>query len=142
MGTCKRNTYVYDGSVMSVILSIIFGVVVGALFYYALLPAITTGVIIAAALAGLVLVLFWISALMRKYYSDNDCVCQNIGTLLTGIFGTIVSSFIALSVALEIATMSYAILIGLVGFFFALTITGAISYLNCKADCDCDCNCD
>ena len=142
MSSCRRNTLSYDSGTLGVILSILFGVGVGLLFFNGFLPTITTGVILAAAVAGAVLILFWISVLCRKPYTDSDCVCENFGLLLTGAIGTLLSAFIIFSVTLVTASAIFAILIGLAAFFFALTLAGTVSYLGCLADCDDCCDCD
>lgn len=143
MNSCRRNTLSYDSGTLGVFLSIIFGVGVGLLFFNGFLPTITTGVIISAAVAAIALILFWVSVITRKPYTDNDCVCENFGLLLTGAIGTLVSAFIIFSVTLVVTSPVFAILIGLAAFFFALTLAGIVSYLGCLADCDdCDCGCE
>ena len=143
MNSCRRNTVSYDSGTLGVILSIIIGVGVGLLFFNGFLPTIINGVILAAAVAGAALILFWISVISRKPYTDSDCVCENFGLLLTGAIGTLVSAFIIFSVTLVVTSTIFAILIGLLAFFFALTLAGIVSYISCLADCDdCNCNCE
>lgn len=138
MGTCRRNSCACDSGMMGVILSILFGVAAGFLFTNGLLPTITFGAIVAAVIAVVALILFWVSVISRKPYSETDCVCENFGLLLTGIFGTLITAFIVLSVTLVATSTVFAILVGLLAFFFALTIAGIVSYLACVADCECD----
>lgn len=140
MRTCRRNSYSFDGNSFGVILSILFGVAAGFLFFNGLLPTITTGVIVAGIVAIVALILFWVSIITRKPYTDNDCVCENFGLLLTGALGTLVTTFIILSVTLVVTSPIFALLIGVAAFFFALTIAGIVSYLDCIADCGCDCD--
>ena len=145
MRPCRRNSFSLDGGSAGVILSIIFGVAAGFLFFNGFLPTITTGVIVSGIVAAIALVLFWISIISRKPYTDNDCVCENFGLLLTGALGTIITTFIILSVTLVVTSPIFAILVGVAAFFFALAIAGIVSYLGCIADCDdcdCDCGCD
>lgn len=144
MTNYRRNSCTYDGSMMGVFLSILFGGVAGVLFFFGFLPTVTFGVIVAAAIAVIALVLFWISIVYRRYSSDNDCICENFGTLLTGIFGTLITAAVVFSLTLVTGTTIFAIIVGLAAFFFALTISGIVSFLNCKADCEreCSCNCD
>ena len=125
-----------------VFLSLIFGGIAGVLFYFGFLPAVINGVIVAASVAAIVLVLFWISVVFRKFSSDNDCICENYGVLLTGIIGTLITAAAVFSLTLVTGTTIFAILVGLVAFFFALTLSGTVSFLDCKADCDCNCDCD
>lgn len=142
MSSCRRNTCSCDSGMMGVVLSILFGVAAGFLFFNGFLPTITLGAIVAAVVALVALILFWISVISRKPYTDTDCVCENFGLLLTGIFGTLISAFIIFSVSLVATSTVFAILVGLLAFFFALTIVGIVSYLSCIADCDRDCDCD
>ena len=143
MNSCRRNTVSYDSGTMGVILSILFGVAAGFLFFNGFLPTITFGAIVAGVVALVAFVLFWISVISRKPYTDSDCVCENFGLLLTGAFGTLITAFIIFSVTLVTTSTIFAILVGLLAFFFALTIAGIVSYIACLADCnDCDCNCD
>ncbi|MBR6523417.1 MAG: hypothetical protein IKT39_02250 [Clostridia bacterium] len=143
MNSCRRNTLSYDSGTFGVFLSIIFGVAAGLLFFNGFLPTISTGIIVAAVVAAIALILFWVSVISRKPYTDNDCICENFGLLLTGIIGTLVSAFVIFSVDFVIGSTVFAILIGLAAFFFALTLTGIVTYLGCLADCDdCDCGCE
>lgn len=142
MRNCRRNSYSCDSNTMSVIISLIFGGVVGALYFFALLPSIITGTIVAAVVALVILILFWISVISRKPYSEYDCVCENLAALITGVIGTLITSFIIFSITLVTGSTIYAILVGLLAFFFALTLISGASYLSCLTDCDCDCDCD
>lgn len=143
MSSCRRTTVSYDSGSLGVILSILFGVAAGFLFFNGFLPTITLGTIVAAVVAGVALILFWVSLISKKPYTDNDCVCENFGLLLTGALGTLITAFIIFSVTLVTTSVVFAILIGVSAFFFALTIAGIVSYLGCLADCDdscCDCD--
>lgn len=137
----RRNSCTYDSGMTGVFLSLVFGAVAGVLFYFGFLPTITFGVIVAAVTAVITLVLFWISIVYRRYSSDNDCICESYGTLLTGIIGTLITSAIVFSLTLVTGATIFAILVGLVAFFFALTLSGIVNFLTCKADCECDCDC-
>ena len=142
MGSNRHHTCSCDSRMISVAISIFFGIAAGFAFSKNLLPFVFVGIGIALTIAVIALILFWHVITAKKMYSDNDCICENFGLLLTGIIGTIVTSVIALSVRLLPFITVFAILVGLVAFFFALTIIGIISYLACVSDCDDDCDCD
>jgi len=125
--------------VISVVLSVLFGIAAGFLFANGFLPFVFVGIGIALGIAIITLILLWGAVTAKKPYSDNDCICENLGLLLAGIIGTIITSIIALSVFLIPGVTIFAILVGLVAFFFALLLIGIVSYLTCVSDCDDDC---
>ena len=142
MRSNRRNTLSFDGTALGVVLSILFGVAAGFLFFSGLLPTVIFGAIGASVVALVALILFWVSLINKKPYNDTDCACENFGLLLTGAIGTLITSFIVFSVTLVAASPIFAILIGLLAFFAALTLVGIVSYLACLADCDDGCDCD
>lgn len=141
MNSCRRNTYGCDSGMMGVVLSILFGVAAGFLFSNEFLPTVIFGAIVAAVVAVVALILFWVSVISRKPYSETNCVCENFGLLLTGIIGTLITAFTVFSIALVVGSTFSAILVGLLAFFFALTLAGIVSYLACVANCEDDCDC-
>lgn len=64
------------------------------------------------------------------------CVCQALQVLLLGILGAVLVSVILLAVGIVATSVVSAILVGLMLFFFSLTITGTACYVRCLNDCE------
>ena len=122
--------------IISATASILIGAVVGILFYSALIPAITTAVIITlifAALAFLLLTLIGISG------KDNECLCKVGKCVLLGTSLTLVLGLIASVLTLATGAIGYAILVGLLGAAFFFTLFGVIELIGCLLKCKYNC---
>ena len=62
-------------------------------------------------------------------------VCRILGTVLAGILGSILLAGILLAVGITATSVVSAILVGLLLFFFALTLTATACLVKCFADC-------
>ncbi len=66
----------------------------------------------------------------------KSCKCTGIGTVLIGILGSILLSVILLAFGVVATSVVSAILVGLLLFFFTLTLSGAACLIRCLTDCD------
>lgn len=126
---CKKN----NTCLVSVALSIILAIAAALAFFAGVLPGIIALVVaslILAAVATLVIVLV-------KEYRQDWCLCDNGVCLVVGIVGTLLFGTIALAVTLTVGAILSAILIALVGFFAALTLTNLIALLICVSKNNC-----
>ncbi|MDO4504164.1 MAG: hypothetical protein Q4B84_03380, partial [Clostridia bacterium] len=106
----------------SAVSGIIFGVILGLLFYSVSIPFIITGIWIAFGIATFILAyilgVLFLTSCGDSCLKSKCCLRENIKCLLTGSIGTIIISIIALSINLVIQNIPIAILIGLMAFFF------------------------
>lgn len=73
------------------------------------------------------------AALIRRAEVTGCCAVTN--TLLVGILGTILFAVVLLAVGVIATSIVSAILVGLLLFFFTLTVGGTACYVRCMTDC-------
>lgn len=117
------------------IVGIIFGAVIGVLFAFGFIPLIVTAIWIAFGLA--VAVLLYVMGVVLLNCCDSSCnglsccLNKNIGCLLAGSIGTIISALAALAITLDITVISIITLIAIGAFFFAFMIVSLIYFIKC-----------
>lgn len=65
---------------------------------------------------------------------QRECTAAARDTLLAGILGTVLLAVILLAVGIVATSVVSALLVGLLVFFFALTLAGAACYVRCLTD--------
>lgn len=75
------------------------------------------------------------TALARRT-ERSDCMCPALNTVLVGILGTVLFSVVLLAVGIVATSVVSAILIGLLLFFFSLTLTGFACLVKSLANCE------
>lgn len=119
---------------LGIALGVILSVLIGALQFLYVLPFIQIGIAIAAVLAFLALGLLYAGAYTSEVnpaVSLDKCLKRHTACLLVGIFGTILSAAVALSVALAPFSIISAIIVGVVTFFLTILIVELIAFLVC-----------
>ncbi|MCI9063088.1 MAG: hypothetical protein HFJ17_00535 [Clostridia bacterium] len=124
--------------VISATISILIGVAVGILFFNALIPGISTAVIISLILSALALLLLTIIGASGR---ENECVCRIGKCTLIGAISTLILGTIASVLTLVTASIGFAILIGLLGAAFFFTIFSIAELVGCVIECKCNYNC-
>jgi hypothetical protein len=119
---------------IGITLSIIFGVIVGILFFFGYVPLIETAVWIAFGIAAFALAILLISAIFSNREKVYKCLRANAGALLTGIIGTLITAIAALSIILTPGSVLIAILIGLGAIFLGVTLTALVCLILCLLD--------
>lgn len=64
------------------------------------------------------------------------CVCAGFRVVLVGLLGSVLLSVILLAVGIIATSILNAIAVGLLLFFFSLTLIGTACYVNCLNDCE------
>lgn len=118
------------GCLIAFITSVVLGIIIGALYFTAVISAITTALWISLGIAGVALVLFTLILLFARREAET-CIISNGPCLVTGIIGTIVSLLIAFTVTLATGTVVSAVIVGFVAFFVFLTILSLLQLLLC-----------
>lgn len=75
---------------------------------------------IAVAYLGILVV----SSALARRTERCDCLCSELNTLLAGILGSVLFAVVLLAVGIVATSILSAILVGLLLFFFTLTLTG------------------
>jgi hypothetical protein len=120
-------------SCIGIFISLIIGVVIGLLNFFAVIAVTTSTLWIVVALA-LVLLFFVLLALLLSALSVNtpltDCLCQGALILLAAIVGTLILALILSFVSLA-SIIAASILIGIAAFFVALMILATLALAGC-----------
>lgn len=62
--------------------------------------------------------------------------CQQLGTVLLGILGTILLAVLLLGIGVVATSILSAVLVGVLLFFLTLTVTGIACYIKCLTACN------
>ncbi len=119
---------------LGVVLSVVFGAVIGVLFAFLYIPAITTVAWMAFGLSVLVLIFTLAAVYLGGLYSHTAlarCLCRNTACLLVGTIGTLITSIAALAIVLNPASIAVSALVALGAFFFALMIIALVAFIQC-----------
>lgn len=127
---CKKNRCL----ILSVI-SALIGIIVGVLIFVGIIATalLQIPLIFVVAFAGLALILLFLASVFADKREAKECVCENGICLTIGTIGTLITSIIALTLLATLAAGSIgtAILLGLVTFFFILTLLNFIGLILC-----------
>ena len=134
------NSLNYIGSIA---LSIIFGIIVGALFFMGFITGIETVIWIVFGLAVLNYILFLMIDLLDNEYLST-CKCKYLTGIFVGIIGTIILSIVALGIVLSVGSIISSIVAAIGGFFVAFMFINILLFLLCLnrncPRCSCSCN--
>ena len=129
---CNRDC----GCIIAVMISLFIAILVGVLFFFdfitIVLPIvwITFGLGVASLIGLVFLPLVW----NRR---ENGCLCINGNCFLTGIFGSIITSIIALATTLVSGEVVATIIFALLVFFLILLLSTLIMTINCLMRTNC-----
>lgn len=131
---CHKRCWFTGCGFLGVFISIIVGAAVGVLFAFSLIPFITTVVWIAFGL-GVLTLIFLITGVFLSATSRSEtlikCTKRNTPCLLAGIFGTIITSIVALSIVLTPALILVITFVAILAFFVSLMFIALIGYILC-----------
>lgn len=132
---CNRSAGPCNCTAISVIASIIIGLLTGFLTFSA---TITVGTAFLWVAFGIAVVYLLVILLGSAHANGNSkaCICYNLPFLLVGILGTILTSLILLAVGFAATSVIGAIITGFLLLFFTLTITQTACLTVCLADCN------
>ena len=127
--------------VLPVVIAIILGVVIGALFFAGTIAAGIIGVplLIGIIFAIITLILLYNTAAFGNKKETRECVCEYGRCLSLGGFVTLVASFLALTFVdtLAAGAIVSALLIGFFGFGLILTFLSFAYLLVCLINNNC-----
>lgn len=133
---CKNNV-----CILPVVVSIIIGIVIGALFFAGVIDTeiIAVPLVIGIIFAAITLVLLYVTAAFGIKKETKECICDYGRCLSLGGFVTLVSAFLALTfeASLVVGGIVSAILIGIFGFALILNFLSFIDILICLVRNNC-----
>ena len=134
---CKN----YNVCVLPVVIAVILGVVIGALFFVGTIAAGVVGVplLIGIIFAMITLILLYTTAALANKKETKEAVCEYGRCLSLGGFVTLVASFLALTFVdtLAVGAIVSALLIGIFGFGLILNFLSFVGLLFCLINNNC-----
>ena len=76
-----------------------------------------------------------VSTALARRAEETPCRCTTLTAVLAGILGSILLAVVLLAVGIVATSVLSAILVGILLFFFALTLTGTACLVRSLADC-------
>ena len=130
MSACYRNNCVG----ISIIISIIVGAITAVLSFAAVITVGTAFLWVALGVAVVALAtLVWIAA-FTDCCDVRRCIRSVFWALITGIFGTILTSVILLAITFAAASVVGAIITGLLLAFLTLVLTTSACFVKCVVE--------
>ena len=136
MNYCDKKCGCGASCGLAVFVGILFGIAVGVLFAFGLVPNITLAAWAALAIGIVALALLFAAALASGANMCGvlgKCVRQHAVCLLVGIIGTIISAIIIISITIVVASLIVQIFVAILAFFFAFMLTELINLIICLA---------
>ena len=134
---CKN----YNVCILPVVIAVILGIVIGALFFTGIIAAgiIAIPLIIGIIFAIITLILLYNTAAFGDRKETKECVCEYGRCLALGGFVTLVSAFLALTFieSLVAGAIVSALLIGIFGFGLILNFLSFVGLLVCLVNNNC-----
>ena len=128
---CKR-----DCTLFAVIAGIILGVVAAFLQITAVITVTPAFLWVALGIAVVFLGVLLVTTALTHRTPCTACKRSSLGTVLTGILGTILFAVILLAVGITATSVVSAILVGLLVAFLTLIFTATACLVLCLADCE------
>lgn len=117
-------------------ISLIAGIIIGLLFFFAVIPFVATPLIVTLIVGAVALFAIAAAFLFVRDYSVKQCLCRLRGILFTGAVGTFLASLFAILASVTTGAVFGAIVVGVIGFFLILLISAIICLAICAADCE------
>ena len=128
---CRRCGFSACGC-LGIVLSVVFGAIVGVLFAFEFIPNIVTVAWIAFGLSVLTLIFLMVAALIAA--SGRTCIlakvlCTNGICLLLSTAASILTALAALAIVLTFEFISVIALVALGAFFFAMMTLALLAFI-------------
>ena len=131
----------YNVCVLPLVVAIILGIIIGALFFAGIIAAGIIAVPLAIGLifAAITLILLFVIAAFENKKETKECVCDYGRCLALGAFVTLDTGFIALTFlgALAAGAIVSALLIGIFAFALILNFLSFVGLLVCLINGKC-----
>ena len=134
MSLCNCN-HKCNSVIAALIASLIVGVVTAFLQITAVITVAPVFLWVVFGIAIVYLGVLIVAAALARRGEQCPCMCSLLNTVLIGILGTILFALILLAVGIIATSAISAILIGLLLFFFTLTLTSSACFVRCLVNC-------
>lgn len=121
--------------IAAVIASVIIGVVTAFLQITGVITVAPVFLWVAFGIAVVYLGVLVVAAALSGAEAAAGCLCTALNALLIGILGTILFAVVLLAVGIVATSILSAILVGILLFFFSLTLTSTACLVRSLADC-------
>lgn len=132
MLNCREKS----GCIVPIAIAAVLAIIVGVTSFSTLIPGIFNALWIAFGIGAFAISTVLFVALFAR---AKECVCENGKCIAVLAVGTIITTIIALSVTITVASTLISILLGAVTFFLAGTILSTLKLLLCLVDATCRC---
>lgn len=133
---CMNCNFKCSCTAIAWIVSAIVGVIAAFLQITAVITVAPVFLWVAFGIAVAYLGILVAATLLARRTEEGSCKCRTLGTLLSGLLGTIALAVILLAVGIIATSVISAIGVGLLVFFLALTFTGSACFVKCTAGCE------
>ncbi len=127
---CKTNC-----AGLVILAGIIIGIITGMLRFMGVITLSPAFLWVLFGIAVVYLGITFIASAFTGNTSLRTCGCSNIPIFLIGILGTILTSVILLGVTFAAASITGAVISGLLLAFFTLIIGSAACFIKCQLNC-------
>ena len=121
--------------VLALVVSAIIGVLTAFFQITAVITVTPVFLWVVLGIAVVYLAVLAVAGALRCGCECVRCACAALETVLTGILGAILVSVILLAVGIIATSVLSSIFVGLLLFFFSMTLTGTACYVRCLNDC-------
>lgn len=121
--------------IAAVIASVIIGVVTAFLQITGVITVAPVFLWVAFGIAVVYLGVLVVAAALSGAEEAAGCLCTALNALLIGILGTILFAVVLLAVGIVATSILSAVLVGILLFFFSLTLTSTACLVRSLADC-------
>lgn len=134
---CRNNNV----CILPVVISVILGIVIGALVFGGTIATgiLAVPIIIALIFSAITLILLFVATAFSTRKETKECLCEYGGCLALGAFVTLVFGFLAITfiASLVAASIVSALLIGFLGFGIILNLSSFVGLLVCLIRTNC-----
>lgn len=127
---CRRSC-----TVAALISAVVIGVLAAFLQITGVITVAPAFLWVAFGIAVVYLAVLVVTAAVTRKPAQPGCLCSALNTLLLGILGTVLFAVVLLAVGVIATSIISAILVGLLLFFFTLTVTASACLVRCLLDC-------
>jgi len=121
----------------AVIASVILGVVTAFLQITGTITVTTAFLWVVFGIAVVYLGVLVVAAALAGGEEASECLCATLNALLAGVLGTALFAVVLLAVGIVATSVLSAILVGVLLFFFSLTLSTTACLVRSLADCGC-----
>ena len=119
----------------SILVSALLGVLAAFLQITGVITVATPFLWVVFGIGVVYLAVLVIAGALQGVRDAGNCFCDTLDTLLAGILGSVLVAVILLAVGIVATSVVSAILVGLLVFFFALTLTATACFVRKLMDC-------